>query len=97
MPREYIHSVNQYMPPTKGHYIYNKPRGGVDKWWAIQVVSWRLKKQQTKIFYSYEEAKAWLDIQAENLMNSKNGECGEGVPSQLPDERGGGVEGDVPE
>ena len=75
---------NLFQPPQAGRYIYSIWRGGIEKFTAqIRIAS---GAKVSKVFYSLNDARAWLVSQEENLLSYENG-SGEGVPQKLPDER----------
>lgn len=71
-------SSNHYLKDgkiVKGRWIYNRPRGGMDKWTA-QIRYTNLPKPylHSKVFYTLEEAVTWLEEQPENnLPDGRNG------------------------
>jgi hypothetical protein len=61
---------NQYLKNgklVKGRWIYNRPRGGVNKFTAqIRYTNLSPPYLHSKVFYSFEEAVAWIEEQPEN-------------------------------
>jgi hypothetical protein len=59
-------AANYYIPHTPGIYIYNRPKGGCDKWWAM--IYKRVggeRRSKAAVFYTLEEARTWVDMMLE--------------------------------
>jgi hypothetical protein len=91
---------NHYLKDGKrvqGRWIYNRPRGGMDKWTAqIRYTNLSPPYLHSKVFYTFEEAVAWMEAQPDNLTIGENG-YGEGIPKELPYFRRGYPRSDVVE
>jgi hypothetical protein len=80
---------------VQGRWIYNRPRGGMIKWTAqIRYTNLSPPYLHSKVFYTFEEAVAWIEEQPDNLTHNKNGE---GIPKELPLFRRGYPRSDVAE
>jgi hypothetical protein len=47
----------------KGRYIYHKPEKSHGKFWAMMAISTPYKTTRLRTFFTYEEAKDWLEAQ----------------------------------
>ena len=47
----------------KGRYIYHKPEKSHGKFWARMAISTPYKTTRLRTFFTYEEAKDWLEAQ----------------------------------
>jgi hypothetical protein len=68
--------ANLYLKDGKrvpGRWVYNRPRGGVDKFTAqIRYTNLPIPYLHSKVFYTMAEAVAWVEEQPENLRHDKN-------------------------
>jgi hypothetical protein len=91
-------SPNCYLKDGKripGRWIYNRPRGGMDKFTAqIRYGQLTPPYLHSKVFYTLEEAVAWVEDQPDNLTLNEN-VTGEGIPKELPYFRRGYPRSDV--
>ena len=49
--------------PVKGRWIYYKPEKSQGKYWAMMATRNPYKSTRLRTFFTYEEAKDWLEAQ----------------------------------